>query len=115
MTSPGILSALRANGEQFPIEATISQVQVAGQKLYTVILRDITERKRAEETLRQSEARFRSIYEQAAVGIEQIALDGHLLMVNAALCRMLGYEESELLGKKSKRLPILTTTRSSLM
>ena len=104
MTAPGVLFALRANGEQFPIEATISQVQVAGQKLYTVILRDITERKRAEETLLQSEARFRSIYEQAAVGIEQVALDGSLLMVNAALCRMLGYEESELLGKNTAEI-----------
>jgi len=104
MTSPSILSAVRANGEQFPIEATISQVQVEGQKLYTVILRDITERKRAEETLRQSEARFRSIYEQAAVGIEQVALNGQLLMVNATLCRMLGYEESELLGKRTEEI-----------
>ncbi len=100
MTTPGILTALRANGEQFPIEATVSQVQVAGQKLYTVIMRDITERKRAEETLRQSEARFRSIYEQAAVGIQQVALDGQLLMLNGVMCRMLGYEESELLGKR---------------
>lgn len=104
MTSPSILSAVRANGEQFPIEATISQVQVEGQKLYTVILRDITERKRAEETLRQSEARFRSIYEQAAVGIEQVALSGQLLMVNATLCRMLGYSESELLGMKTEEI-----------
>jgi PAS domain S-box-containing protein len=100
MTSPSILSAVRSNGEQFPIEATISQVQVEGQKLYTVILRDITERKRAEETLRESEARFRSIYEQAAVGIGQVALNGRLLMVNASLCRMLGYEQNELLGKR---------------
>jgi PAS domain S-box-containing protein len=100
IASPGTLIALRANGEQFPIEATISQVQVAGQKLYTVILRDITERKCAEESLRQSEARFRSIYEQAAVGIQQVSLAGQLLMVNGAMCSMLGYEESELLGKK---------------
>ena len=100
MTSPGVLSALRANGEQFPIEATVSQVQVAGQKLYTVIMRDITERKRNEEILRQSEARFRSIYEQAAVGIQQVSFAGKLLMVNAAMCRMLGYEENELLAKR---------------
>ena len=100
MLAPSVLSAVRMNGEQFPIEATISQVQVAGQKLYTVILRDITARQRAEETLLHSEARFRSIYEQAGVGIAQIALDGQFLMVNAALCRMLGYEESQLLAKR---------------
>ena len=99
MYAPAILSALRANGEEFPIEATISHVQVAGQRLYTVILRDVTERKRSQEKLLQSEARFRSIYEQAAVGIEQISFDNRLLMVNAALCKMLGYEENELIGK----------------
>jgi PAS domain S-box-containing protein len=104
MASPGILTAVRANGNQFPIEATISHVQVAGQKLYTVIMRDITRRKRNEETMRQNEARFRSIYEQAAVGIAQIALDGRFLMVNNALCRMLGYEEKDLLGRKIEEL-----------
>jgi two-component system, cell cycle sensor histidine kinase and response regulator CckA len=104
MVTPGILSALRANGEQFPIEATVSQVQVAGKRIYTVILRDITERMHAEETLRHSEARFRSIYEQAGVGIAQVAFDGQLLMTNAALCRLLGYEESELRGKKIQEI-----------
>jgi len=55
MTSPAILSALRSNGEEFPIEATISQVQANGERLYTVILRDITVRKQAEEALIRSE------------------------------------------------------------
>jgi PAS domain S-box-containing protein len=55
MSSPRTLNALRSNGEQFPIEATISQVEAAGQRLYTVVLRDLTERKRAEEELRRSE------------------------------------------------------------
>ncbi len=99
MSSPGVLTALRTNGEEFPIEATISQVEAAGQKLYTVILRDVTERKRTEEALRQSEERFRSMYRSAAVGIEQVAIDGSLRMVNPALCKMLGYSEAELLNK----------------
>jgi PAS domain S-box-containing protein len=55
MFSPRTLNALRSNGEQFPIEATISQVEAAGQKLFTVVLRDLSERKRAEDELRKAE------------------------------------------------------------
>ncbi|HSB73542.1 MAG TPA: ATP-binding protein [Candidatus Methylomirabilis sp.] len=49
MGSPGRLSGLRANGEEFPLETTISQASARGQQLYTVILRDITQREKAEE------------------------------------------------------------------
>jgi len=49
MGSIQALSGLRANGNEFPIEASISQVEIHGQKIFTVILRDITLRKKAEE------------------------------------------------------------------
>ena len=49
------LFALRANGEEFPIEASISHAQVDGKSLLTVILRDVTERKQLEEQLRQAQ------------------------------------------------------------
>jgi PAS domain S-box-containing protein len=55
MRSPATLSAVRSNGKQFPIEATISQVGHGVQKRYTVILRDITYRLRTERALIQSE------------------------------------------------------------
>jgi PAS domain S-box-containing protein len=55
MSSPGALFGVRAGGEEFPIEATISQVESEGQKLYTVILRDVTLRRQAEEALVKSE------------------------------------------------------------
>jgi PAS domain S-box-containing protein len=55
MYRPGTLWGRRGDGEEFPIEATISQVELAGQKLFTVILRDVTQRKQAEEALREAE------------------------------------------------------------
>ena len=68
MWIPEGLTALRADGEEFPIEGTISQVEVAGQKLYTVILRDINERKKAEEELRQ--LRLENVYLQEEIKTE---------------------------------------------
>ena len=99
MQSPSILTALRSNGEEFPIEATISQVQAGGEKLFTVILRDVTERTRTQEALRQSEEQLRAMYLHAAVGIEQVGTDGRFLMINPAFRNLLGYTESEMLGK----------------
>ena len=51
----GTVMGLRSNGEEFPIEAAISHIDVDGKKYYTVILRDITERKRAEDLLHESQ------------------------------------------------------------
>jgi signal transduction histidine kinase len=55
MNSPGILTAIRSNGEEFPIEATISRLQTGGENLYTVILRDVTKRRQVEQALLRSE------------------------------------------------------------
>ncbi|MGO9454791.1 MAG: sigma 54-interacting transcriptional regulator [Candidatus Binataceae bacterium] len=51
--APGGLSAFRADGREFPIEATISHVEVAGRPLFTMILRDLDERRRAENELQR--------------------------------------------------------------
>jgi len=55
----GRLWGLRATGEEFPIEASISKVRSGGKVFFTVVIRDVTERYRVEETLRKSEERFR--------------------------------------------------------
>lgn len=55
MYSPGTLMGVRADGEEFPVEATISQVRTTSETLFSVILRDISVRKRTEEELRQAQ------------------------------------------------------------
>ncbi|MDX2232600.1 MAG: PAS domain S-box protein [Leptolyngbyaceae cyanobacterium bins.349] len=60
---------------------------------------DITDRKWAEENLRNSEERFRTAFDTAAIGMDIAAPDGQLIRVNKALCQMLGYAEAELLER----------------
>ena len=61
--------------------------------------RDITERKRTEEALREAEERFRRSFDDAAIGMALVGTDGRFLRTNRSLCDMLGYREVELLGK----------------
>jgi PAS domain S-box-containing protein len=63
----GAIYGRKSDGTQFPIEASISQIKTNGERTYTVIMRDITERKRAEQALRTSEAKFRNMADTAPV------------------------------------------------
>ncbi|WP_228282428.1 PAS domain S-box protein [Rubrobacter tropicus] len=65
---------------------------------------DITPRKRTERELRESEERFRATFDQAAVGMAQVGLDGRWLRVNRRLCEILGHTEEELLDLDFQRI-----------
>ena len=85
------MTAIRADGTEFPIELSITRIDLE-RSLFTGYLRDITERKQAEESLRKAEEKYRSIFENAIEGIFQSTPEGRFLTVNPAMARMLGYD-----------------------
>jgi len=102
-----VLSAIRADGKEFPIEAQVSETSVGGQKLVTIIVRDVTERKRAEAALRAEEERSRTLLElnravmtNMAEGLYTVDAAGMVTFVNAAAERLFGWSAPELLGRR---------------
>ena len=89
------LFALRSDGEEFPIEASISQIESGGRKLFTVILRDITERLKAEQAIRENENRLRAVTDNFTGGIVMASPRGKLLHWNRAALDMLGFNKME--------------------
>jgi len=98
------VEALRADGSLFPVELTIVPVLTESGEIFTATLRDITERQRVERALRESEARARATFEQAAVGVIQQAADRRFLRVNQTMCDLLGYTREEFLALPADRL-----------
>src|SRR5437867_4587805 len=104
MGTLGALWALRADGEEFQIEASISQIETRGKKLFTVIMRDISERKQAEEALRESQAElarseqalrvqtrmFQSVLDSMDEGLVTADENGKFLLWNPAAEKILG-------------------------
>ncbi len=86
------------SGGEILLEASLAEFTQDGVHVFSAILRDITERKRMLEALRESEARLRSAFGDAAIGMALVATDGRLLQVNRSLCEMVGYSEQELMS-----------------
>jgi PAS domain S-box-containing protein len=98
------LAALRSDGEEFPVEATISQVTVGQHRLFTAVVRDVSERLHAEAAVRDSEARFRAIFETAVDGIITIDEWGIITSFNPAASRMFGYAPAQVVGRNVSML-----------
>ncbi|WP_174591016.1 PAS domain S-box protein [Methanocella conradii] len=70
-----------------------------GEKGVTIFMENITERKKAEETLKESEERFHATFEQAAVGMAHLDAEGRFIRLNQKYCDILGYTQEEIAGK----------------
>jgi len=91
---------VRLDGEVRDIEAAGAAIIYQGKKAVQIIARDITGRKQAEEALRQSEERYRDLYENTPVMMHSIDSERRLASVNDYWLETLGYERSEVIGRR---------------
>lgn len=89
------LHGLKKDGTEFPLELSLGSGKNKGRTFFSGIIRDITNRKQAEEAKQQAEARYRSVVENAVEGIFQSTPDGRFLMANPSLAQMLRYDSPE--------------------
>jgi PAS domain S-box-containing protein len=97
------MTALCADGREIPVEIAITRIQHEGPPFFTGYLRDITERKRNQDDLLEthaklarSEERWRSVFENSAIGVALTDLNGRFIAANPVYENMLGYTEQEL-------------------
>ena len=94
------LTALRKDGTEFPIEISLASVELDRQQHAIGIVRDITERKRIEQILRDNEQRLQSILNSILAGVLVVDPETHAILdVNEAAADMIGLPRSEIVGK----------------
>ena len=96
-TDFGIIRQVRRDQSIINVRIIAHDFIFEGRPVRLSMIIDVTERLKAEESLRQSEARFRGAFENASIGVALVSLQGEWLQVNRTLCKMLGYNEDELL------------------
>ncbi len=99
MGSFGAISGLRADGEEFPIEASISQVEIAGHKLFTVILRDVTERVQNELRLREQQETLAAVIDAASDAVISCDEEGRIVLFNPSAERIFGRTAASMLNQ----------------
>lgn len=93
------VSGRRRDGTLFPLHLSVGEMSVRGERKFTGVLHDLSDRVQLEEQLRTSEARWRAIVQSAVDGIVVIDAQGRIEAFNAAAERLFGYAESEVVGR----------------
>jgi PAS domain S-box-containing protein len=91
----GIWRHKKKDGTIIEVEITSHKINYKGRDAKLVFANDITERRRAERMLQESEEKYRSIFSLAPVGIYQSTMDGRFITVNEKLAQILGYNSKE--------------------
>ena len=86
---------MRATGQEFPIETSLSQTESRGRKLFTAIIRDVSARQEAE----QNRSRQAAIVESSDDAIISLDMEGMIVSWNPGAQRMYGYSEEEVRGQ----------------
>lgn len=94
----------RKDGSTYPVEIHLQLMNFPDFPVFVSIILDITHRKNAERELRESEERFRKIFDHAALGITIMDWNGKFEHCNPAFCKLLGYKENELRKRTSASL-----------
>jgi diguanylate cyclase (GGDEF)-like protein/PAS domain S-box-containing protein len=92
---PRIVKHRKRNGQSFDAEITSFEFLSGGRRSRLVIAVDVTDRRRAEQRLRESEERYRLLFERNLAGVYRTTTDGRILDVNDAIARMFGYRGRE--------------------
>ena len=90
---------VRRDGARFPVEASWTFDRIGGEEVILSVIRDITERKQAEEALQRTEQELRDFVENATVGMHWVGADGIILWANRTELQMLGYSREEYIGQ----------------
>ncbi|PAW89699.1 MAG: hypothetical protein B9S33_02520 [Pedosphaera sp. Tous-C6FEB] len=98
MAKPVEFTGLHRDGREFPIELSLVHWQSEAGQFFGGVIRDISERKRAEQALQVSEQRYQDVFDNSHDLIQSVAPDGHLLLVNRAWRQTFGYTEAEVPG-----------------